>query len=78
MMIQGMPEWLHYLVRGLMLCATLCFFAVTLTRMGRNPYWALLAVLPIPFLIPAALWLLAYMPWKGDAVTSSEKAPPPA
>lgn len=68
-----LPPWLDHLIRGLMICGYLCFSAVILTRMGRNPYWALLSVVPVPFLVPLAVWVLAYMTWKEPKPFKSRK-----
>jgi hypothetical protein len=58
-----LPQWADYLIRGLMMSAMLCVFAVAVSRTGRSPYWALLALLPVPFLLPVLVWIAAFMPW---------------
>lgn len=56
-----LPIWLQYLVQGLLMFTLLCFSAVILARAGRNPYWALLSL--VPFVLIPALWIIAYTRW---------------
>lgn len=66
-MMYGLPQWGNLLIGGIMICLMMCFFAVILARMGRNPYWAVIVVLPvfvrIPFVIPLMFWVMAYISW---------------
>lgn len=57
----GVPEWLDYLLRGIFIFTLMSFCAVILTRMGRNPYWALLAI--VPFSLVIGLWVVALQRW---------------
>ncbi|HCS22478.1 MAG TPA: hypothetical protein PLW48_09030 [Alphaproteobacteria bacterium] len=57
----SIPEWLSYLVAGLTIFAMLCAGAVIAARAGRNPYWALLII--VPFLAPVMVWAFAYARW---------------
>lgn len=66
-----LPEWVSYLIRGLSLTFLLCFSAVILSRAGRNPYWALLTI--VPFAIPLAVWVLAYVRWP-EALSYKKKS----
>jgi hypothetical protein len=52
--LAGLPVWASYLVRGIAVCALLCCSAVVLSRAGRNPYWALLMIVPY-FYVPVIL-----------------------
>lgn len=61
--IINLPEWGQYLIRGIILCTMLCFSAVVLGRAGRNPYWALLTIVPLPFLLPLLVWGFAFVTW---------------
>ena len=56
-----MPEWLDYTLRGLFIFVLMSFSAVILTRMGRNPYWALLTI--VPFSLVVGLWVVALQRW---------------
>jgi hypothetical protein len=69
--IVNMPEWGQYLIRGIILCLMLCFSAVILGRAGRNPYWALLTIVPLPFFLPVLVWVFAFAAWpKRDAAAA--------
>lgn len=57
----ALPEWLDYLLRGIFIFTLMSFCAVILTRMGRNPYWALLAI--VPFSLIVGLWVTAFQHW---------------
>lgn len=61
MPLDAMPEWAAYLVRGLVLCALMVFSAIILGRAGRNPYWAVLVVIPYGLLV--GLWIFAFCGW---------------
>lgn len=58
-----MPEWAHYLIRGIAMCALMCFSAVILSRAGRSPYWAAAAIVPVPYLLPVLVWVFAFCRW---------------
>ncbi len=45
--ISGLPDWLRFLVQGILLFVLMAFSAVILGRAGRSPYWALLVVVPV-------------------------------
>jgi hypothetical protein len=66
-----LPEWLSYLIKGLMLSLLLVFSAVIATRAGRNPYWALITL--VPYVLPIALWVLAYTKWTKPAPMKRRK-----
>lgn len=66
--LSEIPQWLDYLFRGLFIFATLVFYAVALSRMGRSPYWALLGLLP--YAAPVMIWVLAYAPWPQQQAVS--------
>lgn len=55
------PIWAQYLVQGLLLFTLLSFSAVIVARAGRNPYWALLVL--VPFVLIPGLWIIAYTKW---------------
>lgn len=59
----ALPQWVQYLVYGISLCLLMCFSAVVLARAGRNPYWAVLTVLPVPFLFPVLIWIFSAIRW---------------
>lgn len=61
-----MPTWQEYLVRGLMLSATLCFAAVIAARSGRTAYWALVMI--VPGLQIIAVWAFAYAVWPAEKI----------
>lgn len=72
--IIAMPDWAQYLIRGIVLCVMLCFSAVILGRAGRNPYWALLTIIPMPFLLPLLIWVFAFAGWpKTDSAAQKPK-----
>lgn len=56
-----LPAYLQYLVQGILLFFLMAGSAVVLSRIGRNPYWALLVV--IPYILVPALWFLALSEW---------------
>lgn len=66
------PVWLDYLIRGLILCALLCFSAVILTRAGRSPYWALLMIVPYFYMPLVLIWAFALAAW--PRVDAAKKA----
>jgi hypothetical protein len=59
----ALPDWIEYLVYGLSLFFLMCFSSIILGRAGRNPYWALLAIVPLPFFFAALLWIFAFTRW---------------
>jgi hypothetical protein len=63
MLYLGLPQWADYLIKGLLIFATLASSAVILSRTGRSPYLAFL-MLPLPYLQIAALWLFAWSLWR--------------
>jgi hypothetical protein len=60
-MLPNIPEWLDYLLRGIFIFLLMSCSAVILTRTGRNPYWALLAI--VPFTLIIGLWFMAFSRW---------------
>lgn len=66
-----MPTWLDFLIRGIVILLTLIFYSVTLSRMGRNPYWALLGLLPL--IVPVAVWFLAYARWPQEQLSPASR-----
>jgi hypothetical protein len=56
-----MPLWLEYLFKGIAVFALLCFSGIITTRAGKNPYFALLLL--IPFVQVAAIWAFAFSRW---------------
>lgn len=67
------PFWLQYLIQGLGLFTVMTFSAIVITRMGRNPYWALLSV--VPFVPVIGIWLLALTRWPSIAAKVSPSSP---
>ncbi|MBI3442030.1 MAG: hypothetical protein HY052_09580 [Proteobacteria bacterium] len=53
--------WEQYLLQGILIFATLATSAVVLGRAGRNPYFALLMIVPYVQII--ALWVFAFSTW---------------
>lgn len=56
-----LPLWGRYLLQGILVFISIACAAVTLSRAGRSPYYALLIV--IPYVQIAALWVFAFTPW---------------
>lgn len=67
----SIPQWVQYLVQGLMIFALLAFTTIILSRTGRSPYFAIFVI--VPFLPVIGAWLLAFCKWpktdhpEGDA-----------
>lgn len=55
------PMWLSYLFKGLSIFAMMALPAIVAGKAGRNPYMALL--LMVPFLNVAVVWAFAYAEW---------------
>lgn len=64
-----LPLWAQYLVQGLGLFTVMSLSAVIVSRAGRNPYWALLAI--VPFFPVVGIWLLAVTRWPSLSGSSS-------
>lgn len=58
-----LPLWAQYLLQGIMIFVAMAAGAVTLTRTGRSPWLAFLLIVPLVQI--AALWALAFLPWRG-------------
>lgn len=59
--IISIPQWVQYLVQGLMIFALLAFTTIILSRAGRSPYFAIFVI--VPFLPVVGAWLLAFCKW---------------
>jgi hypothetical protein len=59
-----LPLWANYLIKGILLFAGLASAAVVLTRAGKNPYFAFLAMVPYASII--GIWLLAWQLWRAE------------
>jgi hypothetical protein len=59
--MNALPIWLSYLFKGLAIFAMMALPAVVVGRAGRNPYMALL--LMVPFVNVAVVWAFAYAEW---------------
>ena len=59
----SVPVWGQYLLQGICLCAVLVFGAIVAGRTGRSPYWALLLIVPLPFLSVILVWAFAHTRW---------------
>lgn len=57
------PEWLRYLLLGFFMAAQLMTAAIVVGRTGRTPYWALLSVVPVFYVLVVGIWGLAYCRW---------------
>ena len=57
----GLPEWAQYLLQGILIFIEIAAAAVVLTRLGRSPYLAFIAV--FPYVPLAGLWYLAFAGW---------------
>lgn len=66
----GLPQWGQYLLIGILLFILISSSAVTLTRTGRNPYFAFLIILP-SYAQVAVLWYLAFSKWPADKNASA-------
>lgn len=69
----GLPFWVQYLTRGLLITLLIVSSAVAVSRAGRTPYWALLMIVPYGAVI--ALWLFAFASWTKEAEKAAPKAP---
>lgn len=56
-------ETLILLFQGLMLFAQMTLACVVVTRAGRSPYWALLAIVPFFYLLVIGVWVFAFCRW---------------
>lgn len=59
------PEWAQYLLQGITIFVLLSCGAVIATRAGRNPYWAMLFLVPFIYVpaIVVMLWIFAFTRW---------------
>ena len=62
-MIAGVPDWIAHLIVGIFIFCLVSCSGIILTRTGRNPYYALLLLIPVVQVI--AIWMFAYSMWPG-------------
>lgn len=58
-----LPEWASYLLQGLMLFTQMVLACIVVSRTGRSPYWALLAVIPFFYALVIGIWAFAFCRW---------------
>lgn len=57
------PQWQAYLLRGMIMAVQLVAAAIVLGRTGRTPYWSLVTLIPVYYLVVIGVWALAYCHW---------------
>lgn len=60
---QFIPEWARYVIAGLIMFAQMVFATIIVSRTGRTPYWALLAIVPLFYILLIGTWALAFCRW---------------
>ncbi len=57
------PEWQAYLLAGIVMAVQLVAASIIVGRTGRTPYWSLLTLIPIYYVLVIGVWALAYCEW---------------
>lgn len=60
-MLPDLSPQVELLIQGLCLFAQLAFAAMILSKAGRSPYFAVLAIIPYVFIV--AIWVFAFTRW---------------
>lgn len=57
------PQWQAYLVAGIVMAVQLVAASIVVGRTGRTPYWSLLTLIPIYYVLVIGVWAFAYCEW---------------
>ncbi len=56
-------QWQAYLLAGIVMAVQLVAASVVVGRTGRTPYWSLLTLVPLYYVLVAGIWAFAYCEW---------------
>lgn len=56
-------EWQAYLLMGIIMAVQLIAASIIVGRTGRTPYWSLLTLVPLFYVLVAGIWGFAYCRW---------------
>ena len=52
-----------YLLRGIVMAVQLVAASIIIGRSGRTPYWSLLTLIPLYYVLVIGIWAFAYCHW---------------